>query len=111
MALLVARNREPPRIKAVAVLDLAGMFAVIRIVEVAQDREQPCSQTGSRLELLRIAPSAQERFLDKIVREGNRAGQGNRESAQILDFPQQLLPESSRWHRRSPGPPKRYLRP
>src|SRR6185312_158890 len=106
MALLVARNREPARIKAVAILDLAGAFAIIRIVDVAQDGEQPCPQAGPGLELLRVAPGAQKRFLDKIVGERNRARQGNRERAQILDFPQQPILEASRWHRRSPGAPK-----
>src|SRR5690242_12281120 len=111
MGLLVARNREPARIKAVAVLDLACALAIVRVIDVAQDGEQPCSQAGPRLEFLRIAPRAQKRFLDKIVGHRNRAGQRNRERAQILDFPKQLLLKACRWHRPSPSAPKPDFRP
>jgi hypothetical protein len=72
MALLVAGDRQSARIKAVAVLHLAGALAVGRVVDVAQNGKQPRPEAGPRLELLRSAPGAQERFRDKIAGERNR---------------------------------------
>ena len=65
VAFLVANDDEPPRIGAVAVLNLASAFAVVGIVDVAQDGEQPRAQARSRLEFVRLAPRPEQRLLDQ----------------------------------------------
>ena len=52
MAFLVARHSEAARVQAIAVLDLAGAFAIIGVVDIAEDGEQPRPQARPRLELL-----------------------------------------------------------
>ena len=73
MAFLVAHDDEPPRIGAVAVLNLAGALAVVGIVDVAQDGEQPRPQARSGLEFIRLAPRPELCLLDEIVGEGRRS--------------------------------------
>ena len=85
VALLVAGNRKTARIKAIAVLHFSGSLSIIRVVDVAEDREQPGPQASSRLEPFRFAPRAQEGFLDQVVGHRNRAGERNREGARKLD--------------------------
>ena len=82
MAFLLAHDDEPPRIDAVAILNLAGALAVIGIVDVAQDGEQPRSEARSGREFVRLAPRPEQRLLDEVVGERRRSRQRNRKRSQ-----------------------------
>src|SRR5271165_3969894 len=82
MAFLVAYNDEPPRIGAVAVLNFASALAVVGIIDVAQDGEQPRAQARSGLEFVRLAPRPEQRLLDEVVGLRRRSRQRNRERPQ-----------------------------
>jgi hypothetical protein len=68
MALLIAQHGKPPGKSAVAVLNLAEALAMIRVIDVAQDSDQPYAQARPGLKLIRLAPRSQQGLLDEVVR-------------------------------------------
>jgi len=84
VALLVTDDGDPSREEAVAVLELAGALAVLRVVDIAENGEQPSAQTGSALKFVRVAPCSQQ-------------GLWTRSSASVTD------PQSETANARRPG--------
>jgi hypothetical protein len=83
---LIAEDLETTHIQCVAVLDLAGALAIVGIVDVAQNREQPRPQASPGLELVRFAPGSQKRLLNEVVSGRFRPAERYRERPQMLDF-------------------------
>src|SRR5215470_3112070 len=77
---------ETFRIPTTCILDLSPPLAIFGPKEITKNREQPRRHVGARLKRIDICHSAQESFLDKIVRSidvaaeryGERPQAGNR---------------------------------
>ena len=64
---LVRLDHQRFRVDAVDVLDLAAALAILGIVLVAQDGEEPAHHVRARLELVDIGAGAQQRLLRELV--------------------------------------------
>ena len=91
MAVLLGMGREPRRIAAVGVLDLAPPLAALGEIGVAQDGEEPGLEVGPFLERLQMVPGLEQRFLHEIVGALLVAAKRNGESAQAADFCHELV--------------------
>src|SRR5208283_4277855 len=99
MALLIARDRETAGVHAVAVLCLAGALAKSGIEDVPQDCQQPGPQICPDSKLIRLAPCAQKRFLDKVITGRYRPGKRDSERPQMLYFGDEVGSEGMRRQR------------
>src|SRR6185437_10133513 len=84
---------EAGGVDAVCIRHLATALAILRIIGVAQDGDEPGAHIGAGDEAPRIAPSLQHGFLQEIVGLVERARKRHREGPQILHLADETLAE------------------
>src|SRR4051794_2724209 len=89
---LLGRAREVRRIRPLRILDLAAALAVLRMEQVAQDREQPGVEVRAALEPADMGDGAKERVLDEIVGAVDVVRQRDREGAKARHRGKQRVP-------------------
>ena len=82
LRVVIRRDRHLAGADAVRILDLELAMAQLRVVAVAQDREQPRLQVAAGLELLAVGPRLEHRVLHQIVGARRIAAQRAAEGAQ-----------------------------
>jgi hypothetical protein len=78
-------------IVALGILDLAPPLAIIGPEQVAQDREQPRRQVGSRLEGIDVGKRAQQRLLNQVIGTIAIAGKRDRKGAETRHRRQNIV--------------------
>ena len=99
MALLISGDSEAAGVDAVTVLNLPGALAILRIVNVAENSEEPRAQTCPALKFVRVAPCSQQGVLDEVISHRDGSAKRNRKRSQTWNLSDEIVLKASLTHR------------